>query len=308
MQSKIPIFQQYWWMEVVCSGKQWDVALVMQGDKVLGALPYLIGSKCGMRYIVQPQLTQFNGPWYNYEALESPISESHRLRFECEVANKLIDSLSSLHLTCYQQCFSPTVTNWLPFYWRGFRQSTRYTYRIENIENPDLVFQSFDVHERQRKITRNKERLQIVETHDAAWFAQFHADYWNRKGKQELLPFDLVVRVANEAIARHQGALLRLENEWHQAVAAAFVIYDSNQAHLQMTAYSHDYYKSDHVTLLIWQLIQWLSSRTKAFDFEGSMIRGKEYFNRSFGTCQTPYFMVCRYANPLISFMMRNRR
>ena len=58
-------------METVCCGKQWDVALAHNDDgAVIGAMPYLIGSKLGLRYIVQPQLTQYNGPWYKSDNTE----------------------------------------------------------------------------------------------------------------------------------------------------------------------------------------------------------------------------------------------
>ena len=65
----IPLFLQYWWMDTVCSGKQWDVALARdtQGH-ITAAMPYLIGSKMGLRYVLQPQLTQYNGPWYRPDA------------------------------------------------------------------------------------------------------------------------------------------------------------------------------------------------------------------------------------------------
>ena len=29
----IPLFLQYWWMEAVCKGKKWDVALALDGDR-----------------------------------------------------------------------------------------------------------------------------------------------------------------------------------------------------------------------------------------------------------------------------------
>ena len=56
--SRIPLFQQYWWMETVCAGKRWDVLLSERDGVIEGALPYLIGKKLGLRYILQPQLTQ----------------------------------------------------------------------------------------------------------------------------------------------------------------------------------------------------------------------------------------------------------
>ena len=51
--SRIPLFQQYWWMETVCEGKEWDVLLSQKESRIEGALPYLIGYRMGLRFIVQ---------------------------------------------------------------------------------------------------------------------------------------------------------------------------------------------------------------------------------------------------------------
>ena len=130
--SYIPLFQQYWWMETVCHGKQWSVLLSEQANGFIdGALPFLIGSKLGLHYVLQPELTQYNGPWFHHHPLTGdPVEFEHR------VAEDLLSQLEKLHLSVYLQRFSPEVTDWLPFYWHGYKQTTRYTYRFDPL--PDL--------------------------------------------------------------------------------------------------------------------------------------------------------------------------
>ena len=93
--SAIPLFLQYWWMEAVCEGKRWDVLLVhdRQGNP-LAAMPYLISSKMGLRYVLQPQLTQFNGPWYS-AAVDS-------LEAEMEAGQQLAAQVKGLRLVYFQ--------------------------------------------------------------------------------------------------------------------------------------------------------------------------------------------------------------
>lgn len=55
-------------MESVCCGKRWDVLLAERDGRICGALPFLCGSKFGMRYVLQPQLTMFTGPWLAADA------------------------------------------------------------------------------------------------------------------------------------------------------------------------------------------------------------------------------------------------
>ena len=311
-ESNIPLFLQYWWMETVCSGKQWDVALVMErDDTVAAAMPYLIGSKWGLRYILQPQLTQYNGPWYNYSCIhrgsECLVSEYERLAFEKKTTGGLIAQLSALRLACYNQCFSPSVTNWQPFYEYGFHQTTRYTYQIPDISDPQSLFSTF-TEPRRKKIRRADHLMMLAESTDAEWFADFHIAYWRSKGQENLLPRQLMVSLCREAINRKSGAILQLLDADQNVVAAIFVVYDSNCAYLLQSAMNMEHYHNENVSILIWKALHWLSTKTKSFDFEGSMIAGIEQFNRSFGAIQTPYFNVYKYSNPLIEWVVEHRK
>lgn len=296
-------------MDAVCQGKQWDVALAYGKDgRIAGALPYLLGRKGVLRYILQPQLTQYNGPWYNYGLIAGKGEPSvfDRLQFEQEVAEQLVASLKQLRLVFYSQCFSPSVTNWQPFYEHGYSQTTRYTYRIEDISDPQRVFADF-IPKRQRKILKWQSSVSVDVTDDADWFASYHSKYWQSKGQNELLPHSLMVRLCQTAMARNAGVIFRLRSEDGHPVAAAFMPYDSHAAYLLQSAYSLEHYHNAHVILLIWNAIQWLSSRTRSFDFEGSMIPGVAYFNRTFGAVPIPYFQITKYSNGLVRRMVECR-
>ena len=40
-ETTIPLFLQYWWMEAVCMGKQWDVMLCTRNGEIVAAMPYV---------------------------------------------------------------------------------------------------------------------------------------------------------------------------------------------------------------------------------------------------------------------------
>jgi hypothetical protein len=117
-------------MDTVCFGKSWDVALALDGDRLLGAMPFLYGRKWGLSYVLQPQLTQFSGPLFCYP---DNLSPSHRIDFENRTVALLLDQLERRRLAYVLIHCAPSVSNWLPFYWAGFSQTTRYTYRINDI-------------------------------------------------------------------------------------------------------------------------------------------------------------------------------
>lgn len=281
--SKIPLFLQYWWMETVCVGKHWDVILVRDRQgKVVAAMPYLIGSKMGLRYVLQPQLTQYNGPWYDPHA-GIPVSELDR---------ELIAELNNLHLLLFQQNFSPSVSNLEA--WKDYRVSARRTYRIEDISNPQQVFEHFDKSRRQRQIRRAEKVLALVEDLTPERFAQFHNEYWQSKGEKDLLSHDFIVRVVSQALQRGQGVLLGLKDDKEVLRAARFVAFDSDSAYALLSALHPEQHPNGASAMLFWLIIQRLSKHTRSFDFEGSMDAKIAYSYSLYGAKPVTYYQVRR--------------
>lgn len=270
-------------METVCRGKQWDVLLAhdKQG-RISAAMPFLIGSKLGLRYVLQPQLTQYNGPWYRPCTLDE----------EMEAASQLVDQLKALRLVWFQQNFSPDVTNWLPFYWAGYRQTTRYSYRIDDISDPQRVFSSFDPSRRQRQIRRTEGLLHPVELSPER-FVDFHADYYARRGQKDLLSAPFMLHLITTALGRRQGLLMGLEDAHGTLQGARFVVYDDRCAYSLLSALAEGHPNGTSARLFF-EIIQRLSGTTKAFDFEGSMDPGIEQSYRLYGTRQVPYSRITK--------------
>lgn len=279
-------------MDTVCEGKDWDVALAYDSGRLAGAMPYLYGRRMGMTYIVQPQMTQYTGPFYCYP---DGAGERQRAEFEIEVSRQLIRHLEERRAAFTLVNFSPLVTNWLPFYWAGYRQTTRYTYRIDDISDPRRVFEAFDREKRQRKIRRYEQTTALRYDMEPAAFARFHHRYWSSKGKHDLLSEQFIERVSHAAIQRGSGVIASLHDADGNLLAARFVAYDDNCAYSLLSALDMSLHRSGHSETLMWGLIKHLADKTRAYDFEGSMDEGIGYFYRSFGARQVPYFEISRF-------------
>lgn len=311
--SDIPLFLHYWWMEAVCKDKQWDVALVFshpqskslqtewrEGSTIVGAMPYLFGKRCGMRYVLQPQLTQYSGPWYRYPEGQDNIT---KLDFEKNVSDKLLEQIHRLKPAYIYQHFSPQVTNWLPFHWQGFSQSTRYTYIIEDLSDLDKVYSSFDNQEKRKKIER-LENAFTTELLSPESFADMHAAYWKSKGKDDELSRDFIVNLCSAAIQRGQGAIVALRDESGAVAAARFVAWDASCAHSLLSCRGTAKSTNGVTELLVWRAIQHVAPHARSYDFEGSMDQGIERFYRYFGAKQVPYFQITKCSNPLFRLLL----
>lgn len=302
---QVPLFMQHWWMESVCFGKSWDVALAYDNDRLVGAMPYLYGRKLGMTYIMQPQLTQFSGPFYCYP---DGLTPSQRIDFENSTLRSLLAQVEARRPSYVLIHCAPTVSNWLPFYWAGYSQTTRYTYRLNDISDPDKLFAAFDREKRQRKINRYSATTTVRFDMDPADFASLHARYWHSKGKNDLLSSSFIERVCRNAISRHQGVIASLHDDQQRLLAARFVAYDSMCAYALLSASDPSLHRSGHNEILIWRILQHLSGLCRSFDFEGSMDQGIEYFYRSFGAQQTPFFAISKNNSLFFSLLLKIKK
>ncbi len=300
--ERIPLFLQHWWMEAVCCGKQWDVALAYNKDgSIAGALPYLISSKFGLRYILQPQLTQYNGPWYN---CPDGLSVRKRLLFQYDVDRQLIDSLEKLKLAFFSQNFAPSLSNvqtWLPYYWAGYSQTTRYSYRFDPIPEKETFLKLMSKRDRRRKIEAFLDSVSEDYAVSPDEFTTFYLNYWMSLGKRCVLTGDFVKRLCETVLERGSGMIVGLRQRGNdQLLGAKFVVYDSSCAYSLMSAFlrTHDYIGIS--SCLVWFAVCKLANISRAYDFEGSMDKGIEYFYRSFGATPVPYHHVWKCFNPML--------
>src|SRR5699024_9271998 len=127
-----PIFSRDWWLDTVIGEDYWDVVIVEKNNEIIASLPYLHTRKLGFTISAMPKLTQNLGPWIKYPANPDYLY-ANKIAFEKKILNQLICQLPEF--SYFNQNFNHKVTNWLPFYWNGYQQTTRYTYIIKKLED-----------------------------------------------------------------------------------------------------------------------------------------------------------------------------
>ena len=125
--SKQPlIFQTPLWLDAVAGPDNWDVVLAYQGDFLSGAFPYVTKKKFGLNQITLPFLTPYLGPIFKFP---QDLLESNKLSFKKKTLESLINQLPNTDRFITQTDFN--FDYWLPFYWQGFKQTTRYSFILE---------------------------------------------------------------------------------------------------------------------------------------------------------------------------------
>ena len=145
-QKKIPVFSMPYWLDAVA--EQWDVSISADKGKVTGVLPYCLKGNFVTRRIYIPELTPYSGPVLFYP---ENLNEYEKRSFEKKVISELLEQLPKPLVKTSMKCY-PEIDNWLPFFWKDYAQTTRYTYLIDDIKKSPAVFEDFkDSHQRQIK-------------------------------------------------------------------------------------------------------------------------------------------------------------
>lgn len=288
-ESTVPIFSQPWWLDITAGPSGWDVALVEKGGRVVGSMPFATRKRFGFCVSTQPQLTQCLGPWLR----GSDAKMAKRLAAEKDVMYALIDQLPSF--AYFSQNWHRSLTNWLPFYWRGFRQTTKYTYVLPDLRDEETLWAGLDQSIRTdiRKAT-GRFGLRVRDDLDIDDFLPLNNMVFSRQGKQAPYSDDLLRRLDAACKARDRRMILIAEDDQGRRHAGVYVVWDSTSAYYLMGGGDPALRGSGATSLCLWNAITRASGLTNTFDFEGSMMEPIERFVRSFGAEQVPYINVRR--------------
>ena len=303
-EPSIPIYSRDWWLDCVCGEDKWDVCLFSpncNSEAVEAAFPYYIPYK---KEILMPAFTQTMGIWFNPEFEKKDYSKN--LLRKQNICEQLIGRLPE-H-TCFIQNFHHLFTDWLPFYWKGYRQTTRYTYILPNIRNIEETEKkrSYDI---RHNINKAKTKYQIeIKTHlPADVFLDINAKTYERQREKAYRP-EILRRIIETVYSRNQGNTWGAFDHTGQLRAAVFVVWQENCAYYIAGGSDQTGRKSGAHLLVLSEAIREVSNFSASFDFEGSMIPGVERVFRSFGAIQKPFFTISKGSRSWIRKLIKALR
>lgn len=286
-ESSIPLYSRDWWLDVVCA-KKWDVIIIEEKEEIKATLPYYMPAP---GIITMPFYTQTMGIWCA-PSLMGMKPNSYQSKIQT-LSAQLIESLPTLSF--FLQNFSYSYTDWLPFYWEGFKQTTRYTYILDNITDKEILWSAMSSNTK-RNIIRAKEKFNLIIKKDipVEEFIQVQEQTYKRQNISYQGSRIILERLIEETRSRGDGATWGAYGENGELHAAIFVVWQKSSAYYIAGGGNPDLRNSGAHALLMWEAIQYCSQFTGRFDFEGSMIPGVERFFREFGGKQTPFFTISK--------------
>lgn len=288
--DSLPIFFYDWWLDAVAGVRGWVGILLKEGNDVIAIWPLARKKKWGYWKIVMPPTTPYMGCLYK---LPLGLKLHKALSWEFRILETLLDVLP--YFDDYHQTFYPYPMNWQPFYWRGFSQTTRYTYRIILKPPLETIFSEFRPQTRTH-IRKASQNYTITTDLEAELFYNLNQKTFLHQNIS--LPYSRVFFIRKDQIlvAQKKRKIFFAINPQGQVVAGIYLIWDKFTAYLHMMGSDPNIRGADVGNLLVWEAIRFAKTElgVNCFDFEGSMLQPVCTFFRSFGATPTPYHQITK--------------
>lgn len=277
---------QPFWLDMTCDPGSWDAVFSRREDgSIQGAWAFRFGTKTGMRWIRLPILTPFTALWIDTPEALSPQKE---MIFRHEVLADLERQLPSAQV--FEIKLPWTMQDWLPLYWKGYREETRYTFRFPHAE-VNAIYDGFSK-SFQRNL-RAAEREYTIEEGKVSDLYALMERVVELRDSHVAFSLSTLEKIVSVLQSKQQCKIYAARNT-ENVQAIVFTVWDEQTSYYLIGGRRRT--DSRHGTnLLLWQAIQDAAQRGHAFDFEGSMIEGVNKFFQKFGAILTPYYYIYRY-------------
>ena len=286
---------QAWWLDAT-SKENWDVIFAKIHDEIVGFFVFSYQKKLGKTIVTNLPLTQYSGPFIFYP---TNLNKSDIHSFENKVYTSIIEQLDSKNIDFIEINCHHSFKNWQQFFWSGYKQTTKYTYILENISNKDTLLKEMSYSQRAKRIKKAKNDYYFSLELSAEEFYDFYKSNLKDLDKTIFYSKEFFLKLYNAAKERNQGQIISIYSKDNELLAALWTIWDSEFAYNMIMTSDKKKKCSEGTTLLIWETIDFLKDKTKNYDFEGSMIKGVALRNQSYGATALPYHSISK-SNSLI--------
>ncbi|MBF0227812.1 MAG: hypothetical protein HQK76_20385 [Desulfobacterales bacterium] len=278
------VFCYSWWLEAVTKN-DFQILVVKENQRIVAGiiLPFYSAKR-----VNEPYLTRTIGVLYKKIEVESPRK---RLSKERKWLNALLDRVNKDRFV--QMCLHHNFTDWLPFRWRGYQQTTRYTYIVDyRLATLEEIWKNISKKRKYSIQKAIKNNLRVAEGGDMVSVYKFSCLSFARQGKK--FPYSLKdLQALDDAVrARGKRMIFKVVDASQQIHAMNYVVYQRKSAYHLLIGGDPQVRSMGGLTLLLWGTIKYFSDKVSIFNFGGSDIQPIEEHIRGFGGMQKQYFHI----------------
>lgn len=240
----------------------------------------------GMSVLRMPPFTPQCGPFHRIQA-RNPVAVLESRRKILEAMAAFLDQRSHVLVALSLEL---AVQDMLPFYWRKFKVSPRYTYRIDLSVPMETIKDNMDSKRRSNISKAVRDGLTVRPVTDMAIVRDLVLATFDRQNMRiHRVGIDRILFQFAQPSNSYAYATYREETP----IACTFMVYDRTTAYYLLGGYRKEEQHPGAGPLAILAAIEHAKTQgLQTFDFEGSMVPAIEKYFRGFGGQLTPYFTV----------------
>ena len=279
------VFAKSWWLEAACG--QPRILGYFQPGRLLAGIPLHYERRFGLKICRMPCLTQTMGVTMS----PLPGKQMAQSARETEILDAFAQRLAQESV--FLQAFHPSMQNWLPFYWRGFTQTTHYTYVYEDLSSISDLWDGLD---KARRTNIRKARRLGLTVRECGPETVYYAASASFERQNKKCPYTLEYFSRLYEAARAQDAVVCMAamDSGGKIHAAECMVWDAKRSYAIAGGHDTALGSSGGAVLLRWTMVEFAATRTATFDFEGSMHRPIEASFRSFGAKRVGYQRITK--------------
>jgi hypothetical protein len=278
------VFCYSWWLEAITKSHYKIIAL-FENNEIVAGMPLAFDDE---NFINQPPVTRTLGILYKPEDY---LSRYRKASDQRKWQTALVEQLPLENFI--QMCMHHNFTDWLPFRWKGFRQTTRYTYLLyyENKTLNDL-WKNLNS-DKKKKINRAmKNGVRIEVTDDFELLYRFESLSFERQGLKFRIPAN-DLKLLDDVIKKNgKRVIFKAIDHLNQVHAMLYVVFNTKSAYALMSGSDANLRKQGGHTLVTWEAIKFFRDKVQYYNFGGSDIRTIEEHVKGYGGVITPYFHI----------------
>ena len=287
--NELPIFFQPWWLDSTAGKNNWGVAIYEKSNEVFGVLPFFFKNKAIFKFLGLPTFSQHLGPWLIYPKGQK---SNTKLAFEKEVLTNLINLLPKANLSVIKAHHS--VQNILPFVWKGFNSTVKYTYILKDILNKEAALLENLSSGTRKNIKKAQKIVEVSESEDVSELFNLIQQTFNRQRMKVPFNGNQLLNLYNSCKEKKSCKILLAKDKDNNIHSGILLIWNDKTVYYLIGGSNPNFRNSEAMSLVMWESIKFASSFAREFDFEGTMVESIERFIRGFGGIQKPYYQLSK--------------
>ena len=280
------VFHNSWWLEA--TGYELEILGCWDPNgRLVSGIPLPRKRRAGLLLYHYPPMAPYLGPIFDLSSEKEPREQLAIMRHQGELLAAAIQGFDNLVYSV--GAVGPDLQGFL---WAGFRAELSYTFRFEAGTTPEQAMEGSARTCRQKFRGERAREISIECGGNVDALIELNRETFARQSRSTPFTEAYLRRMWTVAAERNCGCIYVARDSSGRPLSAVLVVHDSRSSYQIVSGMNADARLSPAGYFTTWAAIRGTLSEKRAFDFEGSRVRGVERYYRLWGGVAKPVWTL----------------